>query len=308
MEIKDLGERKLIDKIWKIFKEQNEDEDVHFYDLGSHYLLFAMDTISEGVHFEKWWDPETIGKFLVDINLSDIASKNGRPLEMMVSFSFPRTLEEKWVKALVKGIKGELGKYKIKFSGGDLKESRRISLTGLIIGRVKKGREFRRSGARPGDFVYISSKIGKNEHAILDYYEGKRGKEREILQINPRIDLLDSLNGSKVTSCIDNSDGVYKSLSILSRMSGVKIRIERDVSVNSGTDDERTSVYSIGGDYELLFTSPKKLASYPLVGRVLKGKGVIDLNGKSGVPQGYDHFRSNSRQFLRNTQKKYIEK
>ncbi|MCL5408104.1 MAG: thiamine-phosphate kinase [Candidatus Thermoplasmatota archaeon] len=293
MEIKDIGERKRYLSRRKIFEEKNEDEDVHFFDLGKRYMLLAMDTINEGFHFEKWWDPKLVGKFLVDINLSDIASKNGKPLEMMVSFSFPRTLDEKWAEQLVMGIRDELGRFDTKFSGGDLKESKKISLTGLVLGEVKKGKEFRRSGAKPGDFVYISSTIGKNERAILDYHKGERGKFREILEINPRLDLHNSLSKSRVTSCIDNSDGVYKSLNILSSMSRVKIKIEHDISKDSRSEKERVSIFSTGGDYELLFTSPDRLMGYPLVGRVLKGKGIADLNGKSGIATGYDHFRSN---------------
>jgi thiamine-monophosphate kinase len=290
MEISKIGERKLIEYIWNLIGERNEDEDVHFLDAGNKYMLFAMDTINEGFHFEKEWDPELIGKFLVDINLSDIASKNGKPLEMMVSFSFPRTLEEEWVRSLVIGMKNEVNRYGMKFSGGDLKESKKISLTGLVIGEVRKGEEFRRSGAKPGDFVYISSLIGKNERAILEYHRGNTEKSGEILDIKPRLDLLPSLKKAKITSCIDNSDGIYKSLSLLSGLSGVKIKIDHDVSKKSRSDRERISIFSLGGDYELLFTSPKRLTKFPLLGRVFAGKGVVDLNGRSEIPKGYDHF------------------
>lgn len=292
MEIGELGERKLIDKIWEFIGEENENEDVHFLDVGKKYILLAMDTINEGFHFEKWWDPTLIGKFLVDINLSDVVSKNGKPLEMMVSFSFPRKLEVNWVKALVKGISDELKRYDMKFSGGDLKESKKISLTGLVIGEVKKGEEFRRSGAREGDYVYISSKIGRNERAIMDYHRGKMEKYREILDILPRIDILKSLKEFKITSCVDNSDGIYKSLSIFSSMSGVKIKIESDVSTDSKSEKERIALFSIGGDYELIFTSPDELPDFPRVGKVLRGKGVVDLNGSTKIPPGFDHFKN----------------
>ncbi|EQB65430.1 MAG: Thiamine-monophosphate kinase [Thermoplasmatales archaeon I-plasma] len=295
MEIRKSGERKLIEKIWRIFGEKNEDEDVHFLYLGDKYLLLAVDTINERYHFDRSWNPGSIGKFLVDINLSDIAAKNGKPLEMMVSFSFPRELEERWVTKMVSGIKRELKKYNVKFSGGDLKESDRISLTGMVIGEVQKGKEFRRSGARPGDYVYISAKIGRNERAIIDYYRGKSTKPERIIEITPRLDLLGKLGTLKITSCIDNSDGIYKSLGLLSKMSGVMIRIVRDVSENSRNEEEREAIYAMGGDYELIFTSPQKLSDFPLIGKVMKGKGVVDINGKAKIPDGFDHFRSTPR-------------
>ncbi|MEM0133766.1 MAG: thiamine-phosphate kinase [Thermoplasmatales archaeon] len=292
MEISKSGERKLIEKIWKTMGEENEDEDVHFISSGDKYLLLAVDTINEGYHFNRSWDPGKIGKFLVDINLSDIAAKNGKPLEMMVSFSFPRMLEESWVIRLVKGIKGEVKKYHVKFSGGDLKESDKISLTGIVIGEVKRGKEFRRKGARPGDYVYISSTIGRNERAIIDYYKGKLTTPEKIIDITPRLDMLELLNRFRISSCIDNSDGVYKSLSLLSKMSGVSIKIERDVSENSKDDGERVAIYATGGDYELIFTSPQKIDEFPIIGRVSKGRGIVDMNGESNIPDGFDHFRS----------------
>ena len=295
MEISRIGERKLIEDIWKIIGERNEDEDAHFFDAGDRYLLFAMDTVNEGFHFEREWDPRHVGKFFVDINLSDVASKNGRPLEMMASFSFPKSLEEEWIENLVAGIKEELDRYGLKYSGGDLKEAKKISLTGLVIGEVRKGEEFRRNGARPGDFVYISSRIGRNERAIIEYYRGNRERYREILDIKPRLDILPSLKKYAITSCIDNSDGVYKSLDLISRLSGVKIAIENDISENSRNEEERVSIYKIGGDYELLFTTPNRLRGYPLIGRVYEGEGVVDLNGRLVGQEGYDHFVTDRR-------------
>ncbi len=292
MKIGRMGERKLIDHIWGLVGGKNEDEDVHFLDNGGKYLLLAMDTINEGFHFERSWNPEQIGKFLVDINLSDIAAKNGIPLELMVSFSFPRDLEETWVSKLVSGMKGEVEKYGLKFSGGDLKEARRISLTGLVIGEVHKGREFRRSGAKPGDYVYISSRIGKQERAIRSYYNGEKGSEGDILDITPRLDLRERLSKAGVTSCIDNSDGIYKSLALISRLSGVRIVIENDVTINSKGERERRSLFSLGGDYELIFTSPRRLRGFPVVGRVVEGKGLVDIDGNTHPPEGFDHFRS----------------
>lgn len=289
MEIKDIGEKNLIDKIWKILGKDNEDEDVHFFELGSKYILLAMDTINEGFHFEKNWDPKLVGKFLVDINLSDIASKNGEPSEIMVSMSLPRDLPEDWVTSFIQGVKLECEAYGMTYSGGDLKESKFISLTGLVIGQVERGREYRRSGARPGDNIYISSMIGKNELAILRYYEDNESY-RDILYFIPRFNVLKTLMSHPITSCIDNSDGIYKSLMILADRSRVKIKIEKNVCEKCSSEEERKSVYSLGGDYELIFTSPDIIEEFPLLGKVVEGEGVIDIDGTSRIPAGYDHF------------------
>jgi len=66
MKIQDIGERKVIEKIWSFIGRDNEDEDVHFLTSGERYILLAIDTINENFHFERWWDPELIGRFLVE--------------------------------------------------------------------------------------------------------------------------------------------------------------------------------------------------------------------------------------------------
>ncbi|MEM0129984.1 MAG: thiamine-phosphate kinase, partial [Thermoplasmatales archaeon] len=260
-----------------------------FYASGDKYILLAMDSINEKFHFRRDWDPEVIGKFLVDINLSDIASKNGFPSEMMASFSFPRNIEEDWVISLVKGIKRETERYNVRYEGGDLKEAGSISLTGLVIGEVEMGREYRRSGAKPGDLVYISSKIGRVERAIVDYYNSS-ANYREIVDFSPRFDALDVMRRYRITSCIDNSDGLYKSLELISKLSGVRIEIENDIIDGLFDQDTKELFYSIGGDYELIFTSPDQIDSFPQVGRVLEGSGVFDISGRRVVSKGYDHF------------------
>ncbi|MEM0073143.1 MAG: thiamine-phosphate kinase [Thermoplasmatales archaeon] len=289
MKLNEIGERGLIEKIWEIMGRNNEDEDVHFYPSGDKYILLAMDSINEKFHFRRDWDPELIGKFLVDINLSDIASKNGSPSEMMASFSFPRNIEEDWVISLVKGIKRETERFNVRYEGGDLKEAESISLTGLIIGEVEIGKEYRRSGAKPGDFVYISSKVGRIEKAIVDYYNSS-SNYREILDFTPRFDALRVMRRYRITSCIDNSDGLYKSLELISKLSGVRIEIENDIIDGQFDQETKELFYSIGGDYELIFTSPDQIDSFPQVGRVLEGDGVFDISGKRVVSGGYDHF------------------
>ena len=288
MKLMDIGERKTIDRIWEVIGGKNEDEDVHFIDNGDYYSLLAIDTLNEGIHFKRDWDPYAIGKFLVDVNLSDIASKNGRPHEFMASMSFPRTLDLDYVEGIAEGIRAECSKYEMKFSGGDMKESGLISLTGLVIGGIQKGKEFRRLGARPGDFVYITNKVGKQEKAMKEFYSGS-GIPEGIITIEPRFDVLGKMSEHKITSCLDNSDGIYKSLELLARINGVGITIKENVCLEKD-EKFRKFCYTFGGDYELIFTSPERIDGFPLIGTVDDGTGVIDLDGFPLSTKGYDHF------------------
>lgn len=291
MKINKIGERKLIEAIWKIMGQKNEDEDVHFIVSDEEYTILAMDTINENYHFRREWDPRMVGRFIVDINLSDIASKNGKPFDFMVSMSFPSDIEENYVLKLAEGIRDECNRYDLKFSGGDLKEGDTVSLTGLVIGKVKLGNEFRRNGARPGDYVYITGMIGKQEKAIMEIKKGI-GKGEDVLNITPKFAELGKMNKFTINSCIDNSDGVYKSLSLISSLSGVSIRITGNVCVQQGDDHWRRLCYSLGGDYELIFTSPDLINDFPILGIVTDGEGVIDIDGTPVDNRGYDHFRS----------------
>ncbi len=290
MEIKEIGERDLIAEIWNIIGEKNEDEDVHFFANGNQFILLAMDTINENYHFKRKWDPFKVGKFVVDINLSDIASKNGSGLDFMISISLPSNIQNEYVVRLIEGINEECKRYNLRFSGGDLKESDTISLTGLVIGRVEKGKEFRRNGARPGDNVYITNKIGKNEQAIIRILEGDDNRD-DILDITPRINELKTMSKYHITSCIDNSDGIYKSLNLIARLSGVSISISNNVCTLEGDDSNRRLCYDLGGDYELIFTSPDIINEFYLLGKVQSGSGVFDLDGSIVNSMGYNHFK-----------------
>lgn len=290
MKISELGERELIAEIWRLLGEENEDEDVHFVDLNDYYIILGMDTINENYHFKKDWDPKKIGKFIVDINLSDVVSKNGTGLDFMVSMSFPSHTEKEYVLRLAEGIKEECKRFNLKFSGGDLKESDSISITGLVIGRVDKGKEFRRNGAHPGDYVYITGKIGKNEDAIMKMRKNIESGEK-VLDIMPRIVELKEMNKYRITSCIDNSDGIYKSLGLISKLSGVCIRIKENVCELDGDDSIRKECYRLGGDYELIFTSPDKIDDFYFLGTVEEGSGVYDLDNTPVTSSGYDHFK-----------------
>ncbi len=285
MKIEDSGETEIIKKIWEKLGRENENEDVHFLDNGDSFIILAMDTINEGIHFLRNWDPAKVGKFLVDINMSDIISKNGQALEMMASFGLPKDLEFDWLDSLMEGIFRELERFDVDYAGGDLKESKNISLTGLVIGKVKRGQELRRRPIYPGSYIYITGKIGKQYKKYLDYIEGKSEGEG-IIEIDVSYEKIKRILKLEPTACMDDSDGPFKSLRILSELNHVRIDLKENVCINSDYE----GCYSFGGDYELIFASRNFTSEFPILGVASAGMGVYDFDGKPVKKQGYEHF------------------
>lgn len=285
MKIEESGETEIIGKIWSKLGRENENEDVHFLDDRDSYLILAMDSINEGIHFLRNWDPAKVGKFLVDINMSDVISKNGEALEMMASFSLPRELEFDWLDSFMEGVFKELERFNVAYAGGDLKEGKYISLTGLIIGKVKKGQELRRRPIYPGSYIYITDKIGKQYQKYLDFIEGKSEGDR-IIEVNVSYDKIKRIMGLKPTACMDDSDGPFKSLRILSELNHVRIDLKDNVCESSNFEE----CYSFGGDYELIFASKTFTTEFPMLGIASQGIGVYDFDGKPIIKRGYEHF------------------
>ena len=184
--------------------------------------------------------------------------------------------------------------------GGDLAHDDKVHCSIMVVGAVKRGKALTRSGAQPGDQLYVSGTLGKP-------WDQK---------IVPRLALGRKLSG-KATACIDLSDGLADGAWQLARASGFGITIEADaVPIERETrawfecqgPDALASALTGGDDYELLFTmSPthrgrlrgvqRDLGGLPItrIGVVTKEPGVR-LRGAAGglrdMPGGYEHFRS----------------
>ncbi len=158
----------------------------------------------------------------------------------------------------------------VALAGGDLARDRKVHCDVMVCGSVRRGKALRRDGARAGDAIYVSGRLGKSW-------------ER---QIEPRLALGQSLVG-RATSCIDLSDGLSLDLHRLCVASGVAAEIDR-TPVARGSTTERA--LHGGEDYELLFTMPAKAKAPPSttrIGTIVRGKpGAILLQGRPLEPRG----------------------
>jgi thiamine-monophosphate kinase len=237
-------------------------------------LLLKTDQLIEQVHFASGTRPETIGARALARSLSDIAAMGGDPRCCLVALAVPRDTTEQWIVRCFRGLLRLAQRTGTVLAGGDLAHSQRIHCTVMLCGAVRRGKALRRDGARPGDALYVSGRLGK-------------AWDRPIV---PRIALGKSLVG-RATSCMDLSDGLALDLHRLCMASGVAAELDRIPAVRGATVERALHG---GEDYELLFTMPAD-SGVPQgcysIGTMVKGApGGIVYQGRLVEPRGFDHF------------------
>lgn len=225
----------------------------------SQQLVLAADAMVAGVHFLPEDPPETIGRKLLRVNLSDLAAMGAAPLGYLMTIAMTPAIDEAWLKAFVAGLAEDQREFGIQLMGGDtVSTPGPLTLSLTILGHVPPGQALRRMGARPGDDVWVSGRIG-------DGYLGLRAARREIADPDgvfarryrlpePRLALGLALRGL-ARACMDVSDGLLQDLSHLCRAGGCAA-VVKGVSVPTSPSQSPLAALVTGGDdYELLFAA-----------------------------------------------------
>ena len=282
-----------------------------------HETLLTTDFSLEGVHFRHNWHPaESVGHRCLTRGLSDIAAMGGQPIAAFLSLAVPRNLPQKWVDEFIRGLLTLARKFHVGLAGGDTAESPGGVLADIIVlGSVPKGTAILRSGARPGDRVYVSGHLGGSAGALQRMLDKPKRKlhprhfSRHFFP-EPRIELGRSLREKNIASAmIDISDGLSTDLTHLCEESGVGAQVQAEaiplasIGKPSRKVDLQFALHG-GDDYELLFTAPPgKLVpriiggvAIAQIGHITRGKRIylIDQKGEAVelLPQGWEHFKS----------------
>jgi thiamine-monophosphate kinase len=271
--------------------------------------VISTDSFFEKTHFDlSYYSFYDLGYHTMAAGLSDIAAMGAAPIAALISLFVSRKIGIKAIRELYDGFDELARKFKCDISGGDIVKSHTFGLTITVIGSAK--RPLLRSGARPGDKLYVSNFLGLAEAGRIVLHEKLPVSQypeavKKHLYPEPRIKEAFAL-GKYATSCIDTSDGLSTDAFHLAEESQVKIIIDTEhVPIHPevgklcsmrGLDPMRF-ILSSGEDFELLFTAPKltKIARVTIfrVGRVAKGVGLyISACGRERPikPSGYEHI------------------
>ena len=238
-------------------------------------LLFTTDFSIEGVHFTRDSNAEVVGRRALTRSLSDIAAMGGTPQFCLVSLALADWCGQDWIDGFYRGLLKLARAHKTALGGGDLSHAKQIVCDVMVCGAVPKDSALRRSGARPGDILYVSGPLGGWRHQP---------------DPQPRLAFGRRLLG-KATACMDISDGLALDLHRLCLASKVGAALD-SIPVLKGASIEQA--LHDGEDYELLFTAPPKTRVPGIaIGAIVKGRpGKITYHGKPLPPIGYDHFRN----------------
>jgi thiamine-monophosphate kinase len=277
-------------------------------------LVAAVDTIVEGVHFPVGTDAAAIGHRVLAVNLSDMAAMGAEPAWITLSLSLPSG-DAHWLEGFSSGLYALADRFHVALVGGDTVRGP-LSMTIQVMGLVEVDCWLTRSGAKPGDAIFVSGIPGEAAAglAVLQRSLSNSSASEQLVQRflwpEPRVSLGRVIR-TLASAAIDVSDGVIADLNHICTLSGCGAQIELESLPQSPAmqalfdvnECERLSL-SGGDDYELLFTVANErmgevtaaLAAgvrCTQIGRMVEGSGVTCHRAGQPVTviaRGYDHF------------------
>jgi thiamine-monophosphate kinase len=299
-------------------------------------LAVTTDLSIDGRHFRlAWHAPEAVGHRTLARGLSDLAAMGARPVAAFLSLGLPKELigsdrapkarHATWIERFYDGFLTLAAMHKTPLAGGDLAESPLALADVVLIGAVPHGKALLRSGARPGDLLYTTGRLGGAAAGLKRLAELARARPQAKgagqgfpkipktlspalaphLYPQPRVAQgLALRRRGLATAALDLSDGLSIDLRRLCEESDVAAEVDAAVlPVFPGATLEQA--LDGGEDYELLFTAapeahmPRRLAGVPVtrIGRIVRrkaGAAILRLITDEGVqplePRGWEHF------------------
>lgn len=287
-------------------------------------LAISTDLLLEGRHFLSTVDPVRLGHKALAVNLSDLAACGARPLAFTLALALPEAIDA-WLEGFSRGLFALADAHDCELIGGDTTRGP-LAICITVFGEVPPGQALLRSGARPGDDLYVSGTLG-DARLALEVFRGTRSvaqaafeaaRER-MEQPTPRVALGLALRGV-ATAAADISDGLVGDLGHILKASGAGAWIDTSIAINliaarghltleGGQSDAEFALECVlagGDDYELVFTAPPEARNrvkaaavqtqtpVTRIGRIEAEPGLRLVDG-SGAPvagrfTSFDHF------------------
>jgi thiamine-monophosphate kinase len=291
--------------------------------------VLSVDALVEGVHFDRAFvPPDAIGHRALAVNLSDLAAMGAAPRLALLSMALPASLPLADFDGIVDGLTVLAREHRMHIVGGNLTHtSGPLTIDVTVVGTVKRRQALTRTGARPGDEIYVSGMLGTAAAGLRTLNAAPRtartsnpndaprtANVERYLRPTPRVRLGLMLGRNRAASaCVDLSDGLADGAHRIAEASGVGVSVDGDalpidpaarLFFESQGQDPVTAAVTGGDDYELLFTvrprTRRRLSAAlrhggaPLtrVGVCTEGSAVMltRAGAESPMPPGYGHF------------------
>lgn len=283
-------------------------------------LAVTSDMLVEGRHFLSTVDPRRLGHKCLAVNLSDLAASGARPLAFTLSLALP-SADEVFLAGFAAGLFALADQHDCELVGGDTTRGP-LCINITAFGEVPAGSALLRSGARPGDDLWVSGTLG-DARLALEAFRGRIALPQAVFEAarmrmevpEPRVALGQALLGI-ATAAIDISDGLLGDLAHILQRSRVGATVQATsapallTATHAGLQLPESLVHELvlagGDDYELAFTAPaaartqveaaatRAATAVTRIGSIDAEPGlrVVDARGQP-LPQafaGFDHF------------------
>jgi thiamine-monophosphate kinase len=293
-------------------------DDCAIVQAGAERLLLTVDALVEGVHFRAGWlTPRQLGRKAFLVNASDIAAMGGAPRWCVVNLAAPRHTPVANLAAISRGVAEAARENGASLVGGNLSRGARLAVDVTLVGAAPR-RPLRRSGARPGDLLYVTGQLGEAALGLRALQHDRRARGPAVQRFRQppsrwRAGVWLAHSGA-ATAMIDISDGLAQDLGHLCAASRIGARIVLDRLPCSPRVRRRGLSLALGGgeDYELLCAVPaphrrrvERLAArfgFPFTGigecrPAREGLRAVAAQGRAVAltGAGFDHFARRAR-------------
>lgn len=283
--------------------------------------MISTDWFLEGVHFLGERHPaRSVGYKALARATSDLAAMGAAPLYFFLTLALPSARTGEWLHEFSRGMAQAARKFGMRLLGGDLSQQKTVAISLTVIGEVPSGEAVTRAGAKPGDSVYVSGKLGAAQLGLETFLRGRRPRlpwARAALSAHlypqPRLALGRWLARRHITTAmIDLSDGLSTDLARLCRASQAGAEIAEcslplallPSTGSAGKPAALKRALHGGEDYELLFTVPARLTrriparfdriTLTRIGKITARRKILlmDATGHARplLPGGWDPF------------------
>src|SRR5262249_28943773 len=227
-----------------------------------------------------WHPPQSVGHRCLARGLSDVAAMGGKPVAFFLSLGLPTRLPQSWADEFLHGLTRLARRFKVQLAGGDVSSARKITADIVVLGQIPVGKAVLRSGAKPGDRIYVTGKLGGSAGMLRRLRHGERARpsaSNRHFYPQPRIEVGRWLSRRRLaTAMIDLSDGVSVDLNHIRDEGRVPATI-RAAAIPVAAGAGLKHALHGGEDYELLFTaSPKARVPANIAGVQVTEIGLID--------------------------------